>query len=59
MPRLNGLHLFYKIETLSPDTKIMFCSALDIAKELVSILHGIKYDDIIKKPIEREYLSAR
>jgi CheY-like chemotaxis protein len=59
MPRLNGLQLFNTIKTLSPDTKIMFCSALDIAEELVSILHDIKYDDIIRKPVEREYFISK
>jgi two-component system response regulator ChvI len=55
MPRLNGLQLFYKIKTLSPKIKIMFSSALDVAEEVVSILPDMKYDDIIKKPVEREY----
>jgi two-component system, OmpR family, response regulator ChvI len=55
MPRLNGLQLFNTIKAISPDTKIMFCSALDIAKELVSILHDVNYDFIIRKPVEREY----
>jgi response regulator RpfG family c-di-GMP phosphodiesterase len=59
MPRLNGLQLFYKIKTLSPNTKIMFCSALDIAEELVSILPDIKYNNIIKKPIKREYFISK
>jgi two-component system, OmpR family, response regulator ChvI len=55
MPRLNGLQLFYKIKKLSPKIKIMFSSALDIAEEVVSILPDMKYDDIIKKPVQREY----
>ena len=55
MPRLNGLHLFYRIKAISPKIKIMFCSALDVAEEVVSILPDMKYDDIIKKPVEREY----
>nr|MDQ3969401.1 response regulator [Thermoproteota archaeon] len=59
MPRLNGLQLFNTIKTLSPGTKIMFCSALDIAEELTSILPDIKYDDIIKKPVEREYFIRK
>ncbi len=59
MPRLNGLQLFNMIKTLSPDSKIMFCSALDIAEELVSILPDIKYDHIIKKPVEREYFISK
>ncbi len=59
MPRLNGLQLFNMIKTLSPDTKIMFCSALDIAEELISIFPDIKYGDIIKKPVEREYFISK
>jgi CheY-like chemotaxis protein len=59
MPRLNGIQLFYKIKTLSPNTRIMFCSALDIAEELVSILPDIKYSDIIKKPVKREYFISK
>jgi DNA-binding response OmpR family regulator len=55
MPRLNGLQLFYKIKTLSPKIKIMFSSALDVAEEVVGILPDMKYDDIIKKPVAREY----
>ena len=55
MPKLNGLQLFYKMKTLSPKIKIMFCSALDIAEELTSILPDIEHDHIIRKPVEREY----
>ncbi|MFL6497375.1 MAG: response regulator [Nitrososphaera sp.] len=56
MPRLNGLQLFNTIKTLSPNTKIMFISALDMAEELTSILPDIKYSHIIRKPVERVYL---
>jgi two-component system, OmpR family, response regulator ChvI len=59
MPGLNGLQLFYRIKAISPNMKIMFCSALDIAEELVSILPDIKYNDIIKKPVKREYLVSK
>jgi two-component system, OmpR family, response regulator ChvI len=59
MPRLNGLQLFNTIKMLSQNTKIMFASALDMAEELVSVLHDIKYDDIIKKPVEREYFISK
>jgi two-component SAPR family response regulator len=59
MPRLNGLQLFYKMKTLSPKIKIMFCSALDVAEELTSILPDIKYNDIIRKPVKREYLVGK
>jgi CheY-like chemotaxis protein/class 3 adenylate cyclase len=59
MPRLNGLQLFYRIKAISPNTKIMFCSALDIADELVSILPDIKHNHIIKKPIKREHFVSK
>jgi CheY-like chemotaxis protein len=55
MPKLNGLQLFYKMKTLSPKIKVMFCSALDIAQELTSILPDIEHGHIIRKPVEREY----
>ena len=56
MPKLNGLQLFYKMKTLSPQIKIMFCSALEIAEELTSVLPNIEQNHIIRKPVEREYL---
>jgi hypothetical protein len=37
----------------------VFCSALDVAEELTSILPDMKYDDIIKKPAEREYFVSK
>ncbi len=59
MPRLNGLQLFNTIKTLSPNTKIIFCSALDVAEELVSILPDIEHDCIIRKPVERQYFISK
>src|SRR5919106_2641219 len=59
MPRLNGLQLFYRIKAISPATKIMFISALDIAEELTSILPDITYDHIMKKPLKREYFVSK
>ena len=59
MPRLNGLQLFYRIKTISPNTKIMFCSALDIAEELTSILPDITHNHIIRKPLKREYFVTK
>jgi two-component system, OmpR family, response regulator ChvI len=59
MPRLNGLQLFNTIKAINPKTKIMFCSALDVAEELTSILPDIKYNHIIKKPVEREYFISK
>ena len=59
MPRLNGLQLFYQMKKLSPKIKIMFCSALEIAEELTSVLPDIEHNHIIKKPVEREYFITK
>jgi CheY-like chemotaxis protein/class 3 adenylate cyclase len=59
MPKLNGIQLFYKMKTLSPKIKIIFCSALEIAEELTSVLPDIEDNHIIKKPVEGEYLVKK
>jgi two-component system, OmpR family, response regulator ChvI len=59
MPRLNGLQVFNTMKAINPKTKIMFCSALDVAEELTSMLPDIKYDHIIKKPVKREYFVSK
>jgi CheY-like chemotaxis protein len=59
MPKLNGIQLFYKMKTLSPKIKIMFCSALEIAEELTTVLPDIDHNHIIKKPVEREYFMSK
>jgi two-component system, OmpR family, response regulator ChvI len=50
---------YSRIKAISPNIKIMFISALDIAEELTSILPDIKYEDIIKKPVKREYFVSK
>jgi two-component system response regulator ChvI len=59
IPKLNGLQLFYQMKKLSPKIKIMFCSALEIAEELTSVLPDIEHNYIIKKPVEREYFISK
>jgi two-component system, OmpR family, response regulator ChvI len=55
MPGLNGLQLYYRIKAINPDIKVLFVSALDAAKEMVSILPGVKIEDVIQKPVNQEY----
>ncbi len=55
MPGLNGLQLYYRIRAMNPDIKILFVSALDAAVEMVSILPGMKLEDIIQKPVNQEH----
>jgi two-component system response regulator ChvI len=55
MPGLNGLQLYYRIKAMNPDIKVLFVSALDAAKEMVSILPGVKIEDVIQKPVNQEH----
>jgi CheY-like chemotaxis protein len=55
MPKLNGLQLFHKMKALSPKIKIMFCSALDVAQEVTSVLPDIEHEDFMRKPVKREH----
>jgi CheY-like chemotaxis protein len=55
MPSLNGLQLYYRIKAINPDIKVLFVSALDVAKEMVSILPGVKIEDVIQKPVNQEH----
>jgi DNA-binding response OmpR family regulator len=59
MPKLNGIQLFYRLKAMTRDVRIMFLSALDAAEELISILPGVKYVDIIKKPVCNDELVVR
>lgn len=56
MKPINGLQLYQKIKMASPDTKVMFISALDAADELISMFPGIRVDDVIRKPVENQKL---
>ena len=53
MPGLNGLQLYYRIKAINHNIKIIFITALDIAKELISILTDMPLDFIIRKPVDR------
>jgi len=55
MPGLNGIQLFYRLKAIDLNIKILFVSALDAAEELTSILPGIKFDDLIRKPVNMDH----
>ncbi|MDW0156613.1 MAG: response regulator [Nitrososphaeraceae archaeon] len=54
MENLNGVQLYQCMKAVNPNSKILFASALDAAKELTSILPDMQSQDIIKKPVDRE-----
>jgi CheY-like chemotaxis protein len=57
MPGLNGLQLYYRLKAMNIDIKVIFVSALDSARELVSILPDINIDEVIKKPVNVEQFA--
>ena len=54
MPDINGLQLYQSIRAINPECKAIFVSALDAAKEVVSVLPGMKPQKIIHKPVSKE-----
>jgi two-component system, OmpR family, response regulator ChvI len=54
MPGLNGLQLYYRLKAMNPTIKVLFVSALDAAQEMISILPGVKLDDVVQKPVSQE-----
>jgi two-component system response regulator ChvI len=55
MPNLNGLQLYYRLTAINMAIKVLFVSALDAIEELVSVLPSINYNNIVRKPVEKEY----
>jgi CheY-like chemotaxis protein len=54
MPNVNGIKLYYRLKAINPKIRILFVSALDAAQEMISILPGIGFDDVIRKPVDLE-----
>lgn len=54
MKPLNGLQVFQKVKLANPNTKVIFISALDAAEELVTVLPGVRAEDVIRKPVKLE-----
>jgi two-component system response regulator ChvI len=53
MKNFNGLQLHQQIKAIDPTIKILFLTALDILDELLTIIPGIKNNQILKKPVEK------
>lgn len=54
MQGINGLQLYQSIKAINPACRAIFVSALDAAREVVSILPGAKPQDIMHKPVSKE-----
>lgn len=58
MPGPNGLQLYYRLKALNKNIKVLFVSALEASDELISILPGIQIENILKKPVERDFFIS-
>jgi CheY-like chemotaxis protein/predicted transcriptional regulator len=58
MQGLNGLQLYQSIKAINPTSRAIFVSALDAGREVVSILPGMRQQDLMLKPVKREELIA-
>jgi CheY-like chemotaxis protein len=54
MKNFNGLQLHQQIKAIDPTIKILFVTALDILDEMLTIVPGIKNNQILKKPVEKQ-----
>ena len=58
MPKINGIELYLKLKAVRGDIKILFASCLELAEEILSVMPGVKRNQLIKKPIEqREFIE--
>ena len=54
MPKINGIELYIKLKAIRGDIKILFASCLELAEEILSVMPGVKHNQLIKKPIEQK-----
>jgi DNA-binding response OmpR family regulator len=59
MPSLNGLQLYHRLKAINKDIKILFLSALEASEEISSVIPELKYNDIIRKPVTKDYLVEK
>jgi DNA-binding NtrC family response regulator len=58
-PGLNGLQLYVKIKEIHIHTKVLMLTAFDVITELSSLLPELREEDILTKPVEREYFCRK
>ena len=60
MPQMNGYELANKIKTLQPGVKVILMSAFEIREvEFSKMLHSVKIDSLISKPISMKNLTEK
>jgi CheY-like chemotaxis protein/predicted transcriptional regulator len=54
MQHINGLQLYQSIKAINPDFRAIFVSCLDVPRETVNLLPGMRPQDIMHKPVSKE-----
>lgn len=58
MQHINGLQFYQSVKAVNPECRAIFASCLDIARETLSILPGIRPQDIMHKPVSKEQFTT-
>ena len=54
MPEINGLELYLGLKAIKNDVKVLFASAIELAEEILSVMPGVRREQLIKKPVEQK-----
>ncbi|MGA9217449.1 MAG: response regulator [Nitrososphaeraceae archaeon] len=54
MPEINGLELYLSLKAIKKDVKVLFASAIELAEEILSVMPGVRREQLIKKPVEQK-----
>ena len=58
MKDLNGFELHQQIKAIDPTIKILFITVLDISDEILTIVPGLRKEQILIKPVEKKVLLS-
>ena len=54
MPEINGIELYMSLKAIKNDAKVLFASAIELAEEILSVMPGVRREQLIRKPVEQK-----
>jgi two-component system, OmpR family, response regulator ChvI len=54
MPEINGLELYLSLKAIKNDVKVLFASCIELAEEILSVMPGVRREQLIRKPVEQK-----
>ena len=54
MPEINDIELYMRLKAIKNDVKVIFASAIELAEEILSVMPGVRRDQLIRKPVEQK-----